>query len=246
VASVSLACLISLIADRIYSLGYKQRDKISKALKTRAQAIITALERYNRAAQCLTPPPDSLSWHDIVQMATLADFDLLQLSHTDIRTLPWTQPVARQAMSLHFGIKRAHEEILRLNVEIRRVITYMVNESAHWASVIAAVQDLDPVLSTYLSRKADYHDRIFREIGYYLLKASKLPGFSGTLEEGTPLDRPLPTITTPGSNLRWLSALDSNPEVLNNVEVKEELVDTAADMENDLMIDLVEKFGNLE
>jgi hypothetical protein len=221
--------------------GYKQRDKISKALKTRAQAIYTALERYNRAAQCLNPPPDSLAWHDIVQMATLADFDLLRLSHTDIRTLPWTQPFARQAMSLYFGIKRAEEEILRLNVEIRRTITYMIDESAHWTSVVTAVRNLDPVLSAYLSRKAEYNTLIFQDIAYHLLKTSELPAFSGTLEAGTSFDKPLPTVNPSDANLRWLSVLKCS-----DFDVKEETIDGTSEMQNDLMVDLVEKFGNLE
>jgi hypothetical protein len=242
VVYVSLPYLNPFRAPIIYYAGYKQRDKISKALKTRAQAIYTALERYNQAAQCLTPPPDPLYWHDIVQMATLADFDLLRLSHTDIRTLPWTQPVARQAMTLHFGIKRAAEEIRRLNVEIRRLMTYMVDESSHWAAVIAATRDVDPVLSVYLSRKADYNVLIFQDITYYLVKTSKLPGFSGTLEPGTPLDKPLPTVNSSDPNLRWLSALDT----LHDVEVKDEGVDDVVYIQNDLMVDLVEKFNNLE
>jgi hypothetical protein len=175
-------------------------------------------------------------------MATLANFDLLRLSHTDIRILPWTQPVACQAMSLYFGIKRVKEEIVRLNVEIRRTITYMVDESAHWTSVISAVRDLNPVLSAYLSRKADHNTLIFQDIAYHLLKTSKLLAFSGTLEVGTSLDKPLPTINPSDTNLRWLSVLNGS----DHVEVKEETIDGTSELQNDLMVDLVEKFGSLE
>jgi hypothetical protein len=240
---------IDFMANDTNYEGYKQRDKISKALKTRAQAIYTALERYNRAAQCLNPPPDPLAWHDIVQMATLADFNLLRLSHVDIRTLPWTQPVARQAMSLYFGIKRAKEEIHRLNVEIRRLITYMIDEFVHWSSVVTDTRGVDPVLSSYISRQANFNVRVFQDIVYYLLKTSKLPGFSGTLDPGTSIDKPSPTVCASERNAQWLSALwttDPSDESLKDVEVKEEAVDATTEIQNELMIDLVERFGDLD
>jgi hypothetical protein len=181
-------------------------------------------------------------------MATLADFDLLCLSHIDIRTLPWIQPVARQAMSLYFGIKRAKEEIHRLNVEIRRLTTYMINEYIHWSSVVADTRDIDPVLSSYLSRQADFNVRVFQDVMYYLLKTSKLPGFSGTLDPGTSIDKPSPTARATERNPQWLSSLwttNTSEDSLTEVEVKEEAVDATMEMQNELMIDLVEQFGDL-
>jgi hypothetical protein len=140
-----------LICELFY-IGYKQREKISRALKTRSQAILTALERYNKVALALNPPADTLLWQDIVKMATLANFDLLRLSHIDIRTLPWAQPAAREAMALHFGIKRAVEEIDHLNVEIHHLVTYMVNDMTHVGSVANGLKDIDGPLSFYLTR----------------------------------------------------------------------------------------------
>jgi hypothetical protein len=182
-------------------------------------------------------------------MATLADFDLLRLSHVDIRTLPWTQPVARQAMSLYFGIKRAKEEIHRLNVEIRRITTYMIDEFIHWSSVVADTRDIDPVLSSYLSRKADFNVRVFQDIMYYLLKTSKLAGFLGCLNPGTSVNRPSPTVCASEHSPQWLSVLwttDPSNDSLKEVEVKEEAVDSAMEMQDELMIDLVEQFGDLD
>jgi hypothetical protein len=182
-------------------------------------------------------------------MATLADFDLLRLSHVNIRSLPWTQPVARQVMSLYFGMKRAKEEIHRLNVEIRRLTTYMIDEFVHWSSVVTDTRDIDPVLSSYLSRQAAFNVRVYQDIMYYLLKTSKLPGFSGSLDPGTLIDKPSPTVCVTERNLQQLSALwtaDSSEDVLKEAEVKEEAVDATMEMQNELMIDLVEQFGELD
>lgn len=43
-------------------LGYRLRDKIGRALKTRADAIKRALDNYNEAATQLNPPRERLSW----------------------------------------------------------------------------------------------------------------------------------------------------------------------------------------
>jgi hypothetical protein len=40
--------------------GYKLRKHIAKALQSRSQAILTALDSYNTAARALTPPRQQL------------------------------------------------------------------------------------------------------------------------------------------------------------------------------------------
>ncbi|KAJ7717534.1 hypothetical protein DFH07DRAFT_973557 [Mycena maculata] len=73
-------------------VAYKLREKLSKALKTRAEAIRKALTRYNAAAAALNPPRPHLTWHSVVNSASLAEFDWLRETRQDIRSLPWTQP----------------------------------------------------------------------------------------------------------------------------------------------------------
>jgi len=100
--------------------GYKMRKHISKALQSRSQAIRSALERYNTAARLLPIPRRQLDWKEVVEYTFLADFDLLRDARQDISDRPWATLAGRLAMDLHFKIERAHEEITRLNVEIRR------------------------------------------------------------------------------------------------------------------------------
>ena len=99
-----LQCLTNII-------GYKLRKHIAKALQARSQAVLSALDRYNKAAEMLSPPRPSLKWQDIVEYAFLADFDLLRDSHNDIQTRTWATPAGRLAMDLHFKMECAHEEI---------------------------------------------------------------------------------------------------------------------------------------
>jgi hypothetical protein len=91
------------------------------------------LNDYNEAAGELDSPREPLTW---VNTITLADFDLLHDTH--IRLLPWTQPAHREATSLHFGIIQAQEEITQLNVEIRRLVTFMMDDHVDFYHAVAS------------------------------------------------------------------------------------------------------------
>jgi hypothetical protein len=116
---------------------------------------------------------------------TLADFDLLRDAHQDIRQQPWTQPSRREAMNLYFGIQRAKEEIIRLNVETRRLITFMIDDHRNYYRTIAANIIVDPALAHELSRQWEYHNNIHSQIASRLRQTSQLKGFTGTLLPGT-------------------------------------------------------------
>ncbi|KAJ6464986.1 hypothetical protein C8R45DRAFT_1107214 [Mycena sanguinolenta] len=73
-------------------VAYKLREKIGKALKTRATAIQRALAEYNAAATQLNPPRRQLSWAEVADTVTVAEFDLLRDTRSDIRKLPWADP----------------------------------------------------------------------------------------------------------------------------------------------------------
>ncbi|KAG2112373.1 uncharacterized protein F5147DRAFT_744589 [Suillus discolor] len=90
--------------------GYKLRQQIGKALQRCSEAICNALNQYNTQAAALIP-------------LFLGKFDLLHHSCSDVRTSDWTKPAYREAMVKYFKIQRAHEEIQRLNIEIRRLCT---------------------------------------------------------------------------------------------------------------------------
>ncbi|KAI0323191.1 hypothetical protein GY45DRAFT_1265025, partial [Cubamyces sp. BRFM 1775] len=189
---ISLDRLETLVVQRLSELtklglsgtGYKLREKIGKALKTRAEAIKKALLEYNACAAELSPPREALSWNDILNMSTLADFDLLRDTRQDVRALPWAKPTHRRAMNLYFNIKRAREEIVRLNVEISRLFTYMIDEHYHYYDAIATSLLTNIPLAHELSRRWQYRQVVNSRIVQHLLQATKLDGFTGKLEAG--------------------------------------------------------------
>ncbi|KAJ7174442.1 hypothetical protein C8R46DRAFT_892382, partial [Mycena filopes] len=132
----ALDSLEVLIVQRIFELtkvnqsetGYKMRRHISQALQSRSEAVKNALHRYNVAALALDPAPPQLSWDDVVEYVFLADFEFLRVTDGELNNKPWARPAARLAMTTYFKIVRAREEIVRLNVEIWRLVTWISDE----------------------------------------------------------------------------------------------------------------------
>ncbi|KAJ7078299.1 hypothetical protein B0H15DRAFT_924811 [Mycena belliarum] len=123
-----IARMFELFKVNLAGTGYKLRKHIAKALQSRSKAVKSAIERYNSAADAMTPPQPNLSWEQVVDYAFLSDFDLLREGREDIRGEPWALPSGRAAMDQHFKLLRADEEIQRLNLEIRRLSTYIPDE----------------------------------------------------------------------------------------------------------------------
>ncbi|KAJ6609004.1 hypothetical protein B0H10DRAFT_2166451 [Mycena sp. CBHHK59/15] len=157
----ALAEIERLVVQRLFELtklgmsgvAYKLRDKISKALNTRSEAIRRALVAYNEAGAVLMPPRPRLTFYEVIHNTSLAEFDLLRETRQDIRQQAWTQPAWREAGILYYGIKRAKEEIRHLNVEITRLITFLVDEHVDYYHAIAATLLTDSPLAEELQRR---------------------------------------------------------------------------------------------
>jgi hypothetical protein len=186
--------------------GYKQREKIGKALKSRAVAIQRARKEYNECAGKLDPPRPKLSWTEVIEAASLAEFDLLRDTRQDIRQLPWAQPARREAMNLHFKIKGANDEILRLNVEIHRLLSFMFDDHADHYHAIAAQIIINPPLARELQVRWEYRQQINATIVSRLVDTSCLDDFSGQLLPGLREGRD-PSLSTNVSFPWWVDEL---------------------------------------
>ena len=132
----------------------------------------------------MVPPRPLLSWESVVAAANLADFDLLRSTRQDIRELEWAQPANREGMVIYFKIKRAKEEISRLNVEIRRLLTFLYDDHVDHYRAVSTNIITDPTLAFEVSTRWQYHNKIHEEIVKRLLQTSRLPNFSGSLFHG--------------------------------------------------------------
>ncbi|KAJ3794622.1 hypothetical protein GGU11DRAFT_879728 [Lentinula aff. detonsa] len=178
--------LEGLIVARIFELskmnlagtGYKMRQHIGDAMKKRSKAILSALDNYNEAAAALKPPRKLLGWDDVLNYTYLSEFDFLRDTQTDILQKPWAKPAVREAMSELFKLMRAGEELDRLHVEIKRLVTNMKEEEEYIRRLVRKVRRHNEALSFQIwlhgnerRRFNGIHQRRLRDI-------QRLKGFS--------------------------------------------------------------------
>jgi len=164
--------------------GYKLCKHIGKALQARSSAIKTALDQYNITAQSLSPPRRTLTLEEVVEYTFLSDFQLLQDTCKDISQRPWASPTACLALDTFFKMCRAQEEIIRLNVEIRRFVTYLQDEDRYLRACEEKLLTSHPTLAYQIQVLRNVRGRFNSSHLERLVAITRLQGFSGTLEPG--------------------------------------------------------------
>ena len=166
----------------LHGLGYKQRKKISAGLKKRSKAVNTVLNEYNTQAKLLGRPV--LDFQQVIEYSFLSDFELLHHSHNDITQQPWANPLIRSAMISWMKMERAKEEITRLNVEGRRLKTYIHDSSAARQHAIQHLHQTDPALAAELQEHHNAQLSINGLLSQQLRKMELLQGFTGWRDLG--------------------------------------------------------------
>ncbi|KAF7305455.1 hypothetical protein HMN09_00798200 [Mycena chlorophos] len=161
------------------------RQHIAKAISSGANALQNALSEYNTAADELGEGHPQLTWEQILEMGVLEDFDLLRLGREDIRDAAWAQPGARVAMDLHFRLLRAHEEILRCNVEIKQFSTWMKEEREFLVyQELRLVSEGRDARALQIRKHRMLQGRFFAIHRERLEKLRNMEGFTGDIEPG--------------------------------------------------------------
>ncbi|KAJ7794688.1 hypothetical protein B0H14DRAFT_3093737 [Mycena olivaceomarginata] len=181
IEQIILARLFEMIKVHQLGTGYKMRSHIAKALQARSKAIRNAIERYNKVALSMEPPMPTLDWDQVVNYGFLGDFDLLRDTTDSISSRPWTRRSYRLAMDSYFKILRAREEIQHLNIEIKRVITWIDNEDRFLRKKEEELKETDPLLAVQVTR---YRQRRGPSDLYHMHRfwaLAKVPGFTGSV-----------------------------------------------------------------
>lgn len=168
----------------------------------------------------MTPPAPCLEWNDIVHYGLLSEFELLKHSHLqqDILCKPWTVPGNREVAAKYFKLKRAYEELQRLNVEIHRLRTFIYDEDTFLAAHIECLGFVDSMLAREVEELRMQRHHINSVHIAQLDAIEAIPGFSGS----------------PGCGNRQGSGTPSTSVILTHVDAAhedddEELDDIAAD-----------------
>ncbi|KAJ3832901.1 hypothetical protein F5878DRAFT_547471, partial [Lentinula raphanica] len=151
--------LEQLLVSRIFEMsrlniagtGYKMRKMIANSLKTRSKSIQAAISSYNAAAAALRPPRRAISWDEVVDYSFLSEFDILRDTREDVRQKKWATPSNRLLMFQFFKLIRAEEELDRLHMEIKRLLTYIRDEERFLCSKASELEATDPTSGTLKS-----------------------------------------------------------------------------------------------
>ncbi|KAJ7640923.1 hypothetical protein B0H17DRAFT_1216483 [Mycena rosella] len=167
--------LEELVLKRLFELtkmnmsqtGYTLRKHIAKALQVRSKTIRAALGQYNAAAAALTPKRRSLTWPEVIEYAFLSDFDILP-----------------DGFFLQAGACKGGDPTL--NIEIRRLVTYICDEKALLLRKEAEVRETDPNLAYFIGKYRNCQGRSDDNHMVRLWAMAKKFGsrFTGTLTPG--------------------------------------------------------------
>lgn len=163
------------------------RVQIANHLKIRSKTIRATVNSLNRAALGLQPPREPLKYTTVIDMAFMAQFDLLQHSRRgfDARKMPWADPATRIITDQYFELARAKEEIKRLRVEWKRLRTWLVDERRLYMKVIDHLSSSpDLCLLDAVKRQWEHVEGIHQANWYWLGRCQALPSFSAPLSLG--------------------------------------------------------------
>ncbi|KAG6839861.1 hypothetical protein C0991_011015 [Blastosporella zonata] len=181
----ALEKLQSLVIKRLFELhklnlshtGYQMRTHIAKNLQMRSKAICMAVKTYNTVAVTVNRP--TLDWVKVTHYSFLDEFNLLRENQNNIRERPWANPVIRETMRRYQRLQRAHEEVLRCNIEIRRLHTSIVDENNAFVHVLSTLDcvltPLHYLVHEHITRCMAVNQKLLARIH----QTYTLPGFTG-------------------------------------------------------------------
>ncbi|KAK7018516.1 hypothetical protein R3P38DRAFT_3320220 [Favolaschia claudopus] len=159
--------------------GYKLRHHIAKALQARSKAIRNAIDRYNTVALSMDPPMPTLSSEEVVNYGFLSEFDILRDTDDNIRNRPWTRLSYRLALDKYF----------KLNIEIKRVVTWIDDEDWFLRKKEAEYKTLDPTLACHIDRYRQHRARSDSKHMSRFWELAKTPGFTGSVSVGVAVEK---------------------------------------------------------
>ncbi|KAJ7795433.1 hypothetical protein B0H14DRAFT_3093581 [Mycena olivaceomarginata] len=176
IEQIILARLFEMTKVHQSGTGYKCGSHIAKALQARSKAIRNAIECYNKVTLSMEPPMPTLDWDQVVNYGFLGDFDLLRDTTDRISSRPY------------FKILRAREEIQRLNIEIKRVVTWIDNEDRFLRKKEEELKETDPLLAVQVTRYRQHRGRSDLYHMHWFWALAKVPGFTGSVVPGISIE----------------------------------------------------------
>jgi hypothetical protein len=196
------------------------RTHIAKSLQTRCKAIRNAVRAYNSAAQALVPPRPTLEWSRVSHYTFLDEFNLLRDTRQDIQQKPWADLAIRETIKQNLRLKRAREELLNCNIEIRRLHTSIVDEHSFFEALLpqckASGNPIYGAVEEYILRRRGVNHQILARISQtYALKGftgDPTPGVRKGTEQADSMDVDASQTLEANEMARQLDADDDEPD----------------------------------
>ena len=215
------------------SAGVKERAKLAAALRDRSTRIGTAVRAFNSAATRLGHATFEVK--DVLAYASLGKFDLLRMSRHQILDRPWARRDHRDAQLKFFKLQRAREEILRVNVEARRLRVYVVMSEIHQRQVLTKLEETEPLLAFQLREQRRLrvaHNARHLKLLENLENSVSLSGFANPAQNiphyrdmrTTLFNEVRPTSTVEGGLQRAMDDIDEQQEVDENADIDEAMM----------------------
>ncbi|TFK58840.1 hypothetical protein BDN72DRAFT_781510 [Pluteus cervinus] len=184
--------LEGLVVQRLFELGkanladtaVKLRNQIAKGISRRSLTLQAALKKYNEYAPLQTPPRPTVAYSDIVSYTLLGEFSLLKQSRYDPVSKPWAQSTNREMAMKYWKVRRAREEIERLNVETARMEAWIRDEDKKWQETADLLISTNPTLAYQVRLRRDRRRQVNQVHRSYLDAIYTIWGYSGTIPEG--------------------------------------------------------------
>jgi len=139
----------------------------------------------------MNPPAPILDWKNIVNYTFVSEFEILRHSYsrTDLASRPWILPANREIASRYFKVVRAHEEMRRLNIKIRRLYTAIHDDQHHLLNIADSLVQTDPLQAAEIRDIYQCRARVNRIHLARLRAIMQLPGYSGSTDRGVRASR---------------------------------------------------------
>ncbi|KAG1897855.1 uncharacterized protein F5891DRAFT_1191479 [Suillus fuscotomentosus] len=138
------------------TIKYMCTREYHRAMDNLQRLVIQRLFELQRLNVAQTAPRLLLEWAKVSHYQFLDEFMLLHETRQDIHDKPWAKLAIRETMRQHLRIQWAREEVVRCNVEIRRIHTAIIDEDHHFSRIL---KDLDDTGSPLLVAAHDFCQR---------------------------------------------------------------------------------------
>ena len=169
--------------------GYKLRQHISKAIRTRSTAIKNAIRDYNQLASTVYPPRPNLDIDEVLEYTQIGFFGFLKDSRFQITEQPWASRIGREGMDAYFKVTRAHEEIERIQIEASRLLTFIEDEEHLLRNHVHSLKSRGDSIAYQLQLRLDLFTSLNRRHRHILNQLIAADGHSGQIRVGERRDQ---------------------------------------------------------